>query len=119
MPLIGLLSPLDSPDVISSWSFAHALDHDAIDQALFAKFGTPINGVPLNPLPPLDQAESWLLRHQLKHTTMNAALGLDGEDLTAFNLGQKDSLDAFAGENFSEHDSVHQTLASLGVQVDG
>lgn len=117
MALVRLLSPLDSPETISVWSFAHARDHDEIDQALYAALGTPVDGVQLDPMPSLDQAEAWLLRHQGKHTTMNAALGLAGENLTVFNLSQKDQLDSFSGANFSEHDSVHQTLAAMGVQV--
>lgn len=119
MALIGLVSPLDTPEAVTRWSFAHARDHDEIDQALLAKLGTPIDGVPLDPMPALDEAEAWLLRHQLKHAAMNAALQLSGENLTVFDLSTKEGLTSFAGANFSEHDSVHQTLAALGVQVSG
>jgi hypothetical protein len=109
LSLPGLLSVLDTPQAISSWSFAHARDHDEIDAALAAKsFISP--PVPLDPMPPFEQAGAWLLLHQQKHSDMNAALQLTGSDLTKFDLQSREELLAFAGENFSEHTDVHSAL---------
>lgn len=109
MPLPLILPPLDSPEARAAYSFSHARDHDEIDDAL-RKLGVSSPAVPLDPMPPLDEARAWLLLHQLKHTTMNEALGLDGADLTEFDLADPTAFSTFAGENFAEHDSVHQQL---------
>jgi hypothetical protein len=108
MPLIGLLSTLDSPEVVSQWSFQHAQDHNEIDQHLLA-LGVVSPQVPLDPMPAFDQAEAWLFSHALKHQAMNAAYGLTGDDLGHFDLAQQQQLTEFADLNYSEHDAVHQT----------
>lgn len=112
MPLVPLLSPLRTPEEIAGWSFNHARDHDEIDAALLAR-GTVSPPTPLDPMPGEAGLGDWLLRHQTKHNDMNAALGLEGQDMTAFDLLTRDGLEGFAAQNFSEHDAVHQTLGNF------
>lgn len=109
MALPGLLSTLDNPQAIASWSFQHARDHDEIDAALLAK-GVSSPPIPLDPMPPLERTATWLLRHQQKHTEMNAALQVEGSDLTKYELTNRAQLLQFAGENYAEHVDVHQIL---------
>lgn len=109
MSLPGLVSPLSSLEEIQRWSFAHARDHDEIDQALKAK-GVEVHSVQLDPLPALSDTGTWLQRHQQKHFEMNTALQLDGGDLTAYDLSDRRSLLSFSGQNFAEHTSAHQAL---------
>lgn len=117
MALPNLLSPVDTPEARSAWSFAHARHHDAIDAALLTlNVNSP--QVPLDPMPPLDTAGPWLLDHQEKHTAMNAVLGLTGEDLTKFDLTTPDGLLDFADGNFEEHTGVVEELSRRRVQVE-
>lgn len=109
MPLALITTPRYTAEAIAAYSFAHARDHDEIDAALLRR-GVSTPTVPLDPMPPLDAATGWLLLHQEKHNAMNAALGLDNTDMTAFDLSTEAGFAAFAGENFADHDSVHQQL---------
>jgi hypothetical protein len=118
MPLVGILSAGTTPEQLSSYSFQHARSHDDIDVAL-AGLGNPQPTVPLDPMPPLNDALFWLIIHQQKHFAMNQALGLTGDDLTKYDLNNQDNLAAFAGTNYSEHDSVYQALSNQGILVGG
>lgn len=118
MTLVGILSAGTTPEELTRYSFQHARDHDDIDAALLAA-GFPQPTLPLDPMPPLDNAGFWLVIHQQKHFSMNTALGLTGGDLTKFDLNNKDNLAAFVGTNWSEHDSVYQSFANRGILVGG
>lgn len=118
MSLIGILSAGLTSEQLRSYSFQHARDHDAIDAAL-AALGRPQPLIPLDPMPPLDQAQFWLILHQQKHTAMNSTFQLDSDDLTKFDLSNKENLAAFVGSNYSEHDSIYQIFAAQGVLVGG
>jgi hypothetical protein len=110
MPLVSLITPADSPEAISSFSFAHARDHDLIDAALLAR-GVISPAIQLDPMPTAGgPGTAWLMWHFQKHLDMNNALGLDTDDLTQFDLSKREDLLTFIGTNYSEHDSVHQTL---------
>ncbi len=111
MALVSLLSAAQSWEELSSWSLAHALDHDEIDIALIAhgKVAFPLS-VPLDPLPPIENMIDWLFRHQLKHTEMDDALGVSTSDLTSFDFSNPESIAAFIGSNFSEHNDIHEAL---------
>lgn len=111
MGLVQLLSALATPEQVAAWSFSHARDHDEIDAALLAQLGVQSPPVQLDPLPTGEALYGFLLRHQEKHTAMNAALGLTGSDLTAFDLRRRDQLEAFAGLNLSEHIDARQALS--------
>lgn len=116
MSLVGILSAGNTPQLLSAYSFQHARDHDDIDAALLT-LGFPPVRIPLDPMPDLKQAQFWLLLHYQKHIAMNTVLGLQGDDLTKFDLSQPENLAGFVGSNYSEHDSVYQTLSNLGLVV--
>jgi hypothetical protein len=119
MSLPQIVSAGRSPEELTKYSFQHARDHDDIDRAL-AQLGVVPFAVPLDPMPPLDNALTWLIQHQQKHNAMNNALGLTGDDLTKHDLNQPEELAAFVGTNYSEHDAVYQTLANTqGINVSG
>jgi hypothetical protein len=119
MSLPQIVSAGQSAEELASYSFQHARDHDDIDRAL-AQIGVIPFVVPLDPMPPLNNALFWLIIHQQKHNAMNNALGLDGNDLTKYQLDDAQNLAAFVGDNYSEHDAVYQTLANNnGINVGG
>ena len=118
MTLVGIVSVGTTPEQQTAYSFQHARDHDDIDAALLL-IGQPQPALPLDPMPPLDQAQFWLITHQMKHNAMNAAFGLSGDDLTKYDLSKQEEFGAFAGINFSEHSSVYQALSARNVLVGG
>jgi len=117
--LVGLVTPADTAETVEQFSFQHKRDHDAINAALLTQ-GHLVEDVPLDPMQ-TGQSDSyqWLVLHWQQHNSMNAALGLQGSDLTKFDLSDKEQLQAFIGENYQEHASVYQALADKGVSVGG
>jgi hypothetical protein len=114
--LVGILSPVDNSTAISQFAFQHAQDHNDIDVAL-RNLGFVVTALPLDPMPNLHEADEWLVFHQQKHNSMNQALGLQGVDLTKFDLTTTENFQSFVGTNYSEHASVYDILNGAGITV--
>ena len=102
MPLVNLLTSLKTPNEIFEWSFAHARDHDEIDEAL-AALGVTTVKFPLDPFPPLEATEIWQEFHQQKHLVIDQALGLINQGLTGFDFVKPEDRVNFANINFQSH----------------
>lgn len=108
MSIQNLLNVPLTPGDWTRWSFAHAQVHRAIRQALAAEnFGT--GDYILDPINP-QAIEEWLSRVQQTHTEMNAALGLQSNDLTGVDFNDAAQTVAWIYLNWQEDNAAMQAL---------
>lgn len=94
----------------TEFSFANADHHNLVSSALKAK-GVTVTRYILDPIPSFD-VQNWLRRHQDGHTQVNAALGINGNDLTDVDFSKPDEADSWAQLHYSEH---QEWASALGV----
>jgi hypothetical protein len=90
------------------WSFNHALIHQQIRTAL-ANLGVATGDYVLDPINPKDVQE-WLLRVQQAHSEMNAALGLQSNDLTGVDFSNQAQTAAWIYLNWQEDNAAAAAL---------
>lgn len=93
------------------WSFAHALDHQLIQNTILTQKSTTVQSTILDPINP-DAMQDWLQRNQKSHTDINAALGQQGSDLEDVDITDRDQREAWFSAHYQEHYDWH---AALGV----
>ena len=91
------------------FSWNNKQSHDAIRQAIFAQGNIRLNDYVLEPIAPDDLA-GWLERHAQTHIEMNAALGVQGQDLQDVDLKDERQLVAWVFLHWQEHNTIVQAL---------
>lgn len=109
--ILNLLQYPHTPQDLAIFSFANADHHLQVFNAIYAKNGLRTTQYALDPIPSFD-FKNWLLRHQDVHNSVNAALGVAGQDLTEVNMNDPKSVEDFLWQHQSEH---YQWASKLGV----
>lgn len=102
MALATLFIIPQTPDELQQWSFAHMASHRDICRVVFQTLSTRLDEYVLDPFDPLDPG-NWVDRHQIMHQQMNAALGLDGFDLSELDWQDAERLQDWVVKNGNEH----------------
>ena len=93
------------------FSFSNADNHREILSGIAKQQSTGVTTLGLYVLDPIPISKSgWLLRHQAMHNDMNAALGLNGSDLSAVDFNNKEQLQSWIGLHAAEHYAASATL---------
>lgn len=115
----NLLNIPDTPRQLNTFSWNNQTHHIDVYNAIFRQT-TPTSGFgqghittlyTLDPIPTFD-IKSWLWRHQDMHNSVNAALGINGFDLTDMDFQNRQSLQAWIFNHYAEH---YQWANKLGV----
>lgn len=93
----------------SIWSFAHALDHKEIIQAIQQQGGPALPEYQLEPLN-FDEVEDFLERNTHAHNDMNGALRLNSADLQEVDFEDKQQLVSWIGIHWQEHTAARAVL---------
>jgi hypothetical protein len=94
---------------LNDFSFTNADNHLQIIRAIQAQTGKTLSSLILDPIPtPL--TSEWAQRHQAMHNAMNAALGLQSQDFTGFNLQDQNGLSSWISDHANEHVRICQIL---------
>jgi hypothetical protein len=111
MPLPFIFNAPTDGASLRRFFFMHASDHTEIQQATLKQKGVNIFARVLDPVDTNDDAFSaWVELHQQAHNDANAALKLNGQDLTDIELKDPDKLREWIWENAEEHQALRQTL---------
>lgn len=102
MPLPHVLYPPSGPGGMKAWLFWHWQHHQAVVDAIKAKYGIILPTYVIDPMPDNDLS-GWALRHQGYHSDVNSILGVDGIDLQSTDLGKEDERDKWLWSNLQEH----------------
>ena len=107
LPFLFDLSPGDTS--LAQFFFWNAQDHIEILQAIQKK--TSANLVQ-RVLDPVDQhaIDVWLELHQQTHNDTNAALRLNGVDLSDVDFGSRDKIREWINLHAQEHQAMRQAL---------
>lgn len=100
--IADLLNIPQSPEDFFSFSFANAAHHTDVVVAIRAKGGATIAPVPLDPIPPTD-FQTWLSTHQQHHILIDAALGVQGNDLLDLDLKDQKQVQTWFALHANEH----------------
>lgn len=111
MALADLYSVPTSPESLATWSFAHAAHHRDINAAVQRRLGVLLPEYVLDPIPVGDPG--WADGHYDMHLQMNAALGLQGFDLTEIDWKDEEQFAAWVHANAIEH-SQAGTILGVG-----
>lgn len=87
---------------MSRFSFHNRDAHELATDAIFRNTGVTLPLYPIDPIPP-DDFPGWLYTHQSMHNSINAALGLTGNDLTDMDPRQLDQLANWIQLHAAEH----------------
>lgn len=113
MSLASLYNIPQTRDQLAVWSFSNAAAHLDIIRVLQQKTpGAQFTAYVLDPMDPEDPAsmEQWLTQHQVMHTEMDAALGIQGFDLSEVNWQDQGQLAGWIQSHASEHLQAGQIL---------
>lgn len=105
------LANLFNPE-IEGWTnfwFCNWIDHQEIQQAIQKKTGANEQVFVITPWADVD-ANGILQRHQQYHNNMNAALGIDGQDLSTLDFKDPRAVADWAYAHYQEHAQAHQAL---------
>ena len=94
---------------MDEWLFAHARDHQAVVDAIRAKFNIVLPVLPLDPMDPGDPS-NWSIRHQDMHNSANGVLGTDGVDLQSVKWSDPEEREEWFWNQYSEHLAWHKRL---------
>jgi hypothetical protein len=103
MPIASLLN-VDSDENFAGFAFANANHHTLVTQNinLLLPQERALTFYVLDPVPEID-LQSWLRRHQQSHSDINAALGIQGSDLTDVDFKKDDERESWSELHYSEH----------------
>lgn len=91
----------DLPDFLT-WSFIHAAHHRDINRIIFQLAEINMAEFVLDPFNPADAGE-WLQNHQTMHQQMDAILGIEGYNLLAVDMTNRDQFASWVALNADEH----------------
>lgn len=109
MSLASLYNVPADAEGTNIFSFENAMHHQAVANAIVAAGGAQQPSYIIDPIPTVD-VNSWLLSHQNMHNAANAALGLNGNDLTTVDFRNKEQLVDWIELHASEHVAWGQVL---------
>jgi hypothetical protein len=104
--------PLD-PITRAAWSFSNAASHQAIVEAILAKYQKQLTSYVLDPLPQ-DDLPSFLLRHQAMHADMAGVTGIGTNNYTALDFNDPSLLRFYLDLHAAEHVATHAFLGITG-----
>lgn len=102
MSIANLANVPNSPETLSSWSFAHAAHHRDIIAAIYRTKQIKLIEFPLDPMI-LENPGAWGYNHQSMHSQMDEILGINPFDLTDVNWDDQSQRAAWIWLNFQEH----------------
>lgn len=82
--IAALFNIPSTPEQFMTWSFHNADGHSTAARLLRASLGVRLESYLLDPIP-FNDFGSWLYVHQTAHNAVNAALGVQGNDLTSMD----------------------------------
>lgn len=91
-----------TPAELAVWASAHATSHRDINRRIYELTGLALPEFILEPLNP-DDTGVWEAHHQIMHQNQDAALGIDGFDLTNVNFKNPELLTGWVQLNATEH----------------
>lgn len=102
MALATLFNIPGAEDTLLQFSFANQDEHFKITSKINDVFDLNTTNYPLDPIP-LHDFGAWLYTHQQAHNTMNAVLGIIGNDLTGLDLKDRAQVAAWIWLHANEH----------------
>lgn len=102
MSLPLLYAAPTTPAEWASWSFSHGANHQTIAQAINIQKSQNLSIFVLDPID-FNNLGTWLYQHQIAHSQANAALGLQGFDLLAYDFNDPEEFATFIQLNATEH----------------
>lgn len=109
MGLANLLRPPPGEDGWQEYWFNNWIDHQDIQQGIQKNLGINQTIYVIDPWITQD-ANGILQRHQQYHNDMNAALDLNGSDLSTLNLKDPQAILGWAFTHWQEHQAAHAAL---------
>mgnify|MGYP001594669191 CR=1 FL=1 len=91
-----------NPAELAQWSAAHMSHHRDINRRIYELAGVSLPEFVLDPINP-DDTGVWEDQHQQMHQEMDAALGINGFDLSNVNFENEAFLAGWIQLHFNEH----------------
>jgi hypothetical protein len=103
MTIANLLN-ISSDEDFAGFAFANDTHHRLITQNINLQIpqARALTFYILDPVPEID-LQSWLRRHQQSHSDINAALGIQGSDLTDVDFKKTEERESWSELHYSEH----------------
>ncbi len=100
--IAGLFNIPSNRETMQHFSFYNRDAHELAIAAIRRKTGVVLPTYPLDPIPEND-FPSWLYSHQAMHNSINAALGVQGNDLSDVDPQKLDQLTTWIRLHATEH----------------
>lgn len=105
---MGIAALYNIPGVaeeFNEWTFAHAVHHFDIIEAIYHRLNIALPSYILDPFDPQnpDAAETWAYQHQIMHNNQNRILGISGFDLAEVKWQDPNERAAWIQLNATEH----------------
>lgn len=98
---IAILSVVPQSDTEwASWHFAHMAHHRDMIDKVARDLNTHLTEYQLDP-PSRDP--TWFYQHQQMHNQLDAVFGIPSLDMTTIDWNDKDSIEAWVYDNFTQH----------------
>jgi hypothetical protein len=109
MSLPNIITPPPGPNGWSEFWWNNWIDHQDIQQAIQVQEKLDLEVYVIWPWQDSD-TNGLLQSHQEFHDDMNAALGLNGQDLSSINFNDAEAVSAWIWEHYIEHQAAHMAL---------
>lgn len=109
MPLAQIQYPSPTGGGLEEWAWHNFQHHEALIQAVLKVKNIKLTAYRIWPFPK-DMNSDWLEQHQQAHDDLDAALGLNGSDLSSVDYKDKRQLDAWLYQHFVSHQSAASAL---------